>query len=248
MTIVTCPICGNCYRLAQPPLGGQSLCPACRSLVPVAAPPTPSLLSRPPAETPAQNRTILAEPEPMIRYSCPRCKKALEAPAGFAGQKLNCPGCQQRLQIPQPAALPAAPPLNKTILATEEPPSVGELGPPRVVKMGKPLRIESCRECGVDVSQMRVETCPDCSALLCSDRCYREHRYQVHSSRRRRRPSRDECYRCGCTDRPYAAQTISPAGWVVFAVLLVFFFPLCWIGLLMTETERRCPDCRARLD
>ncbi|HJT78209.1 MAG TPA: hypothetical protein VJ739_13480 [Gemmataceae bacterium] len=46
----------------------------------------------------------------MIRYACPRCKAVLESPDRKAGQKVHCPGCGQRLQIPLP-------PRNRTVLA-----------------------------------------------------------------------------------------------------------------------------------
>jgi DNA-directed RNA polymerase subunit RPC12/RpoP len=46
----------------------------------------------------------------VIRFSCPRCKSVLEAPDHQGGDKIECPKCQQRLQIPFP-------PRNKTILA-----------------------------------------------------------------------------------------------------------------------------------
>jgi DNA-directed RNA polymerase subunit RPC12/RpoP len=62
---------------------------------------------------------MLAEPEPLIRYTCPRCLKPLEAPVSSAGQKSHCRECSQRLQIPQPYA-PPPPAINKTILAVEE--------------------------------------------------------------------------------------------------------------------------------
>ncbi|MBM4070852.1 MAG: hypothetical protein FJ271_18135 [Planctomycetes bacterium] len=47
----------------------------------------------------------------MIRYTCPRCSILLESPDDQSGQKVFCPKCQQKLQIPEP-------PRNKTILAT----------------------------------------------------------------------------------------------------------------------------------
>jgi hypothetical protein len=37
------------------------------------------------------------------------------------------------------------------------------------------------------------------------------------------------------------------AGWIVFVVLLLFFFPLCFLGLLVREEYEVCADCRARL-
>jgi hypothetical protein len=46
----------------------------------------------------------------MIRFSCPTCKKVLQGTAQQGGQKIACPGCGQRLQIPTPR-------LDKTVLA-----------------------------------------------------------------------------------------------------------------------------------
>src|SRR5262249_36296466 len=131
------------------------------------------------------NRTILAQPEPMIRYNCPRCKKSLESPASFAGQKLNCPDCNQRLQIPKPPASLAAPPVNKTILATlDAPPSPASAGAamapaaltqtpapsePPVAELAPEQHPEHCLECGADLgNRARAQSCPDCAAQLCS--------------------------------------------------------------------------------
>ncbi len=41
---------------------------------------------------------------------------------------------------------------------------------------------------------------------------------------------------------------ISVAGWIVFAVLLLFCFPLFWIGLLIKEEYRSCYECGVRID
>src|SRR5712692_8586787 len=46
----------------------------------------------------------------MLRFMCPRCKSILESPEQKAGDKVSCPKCQQRLQVPIPA-------LSKTVLA-----------------------------------------------------------------------------------------------------------------------------------
>lgn len=40
---------------------------------------------------------------------------------------------------------------------------------------------------------------------------------------------------------------ISTTGWIVFAVLLVVFFPLFWIGLLIKEDVWVCQACHARI-
>jgi hypothetical protein len=54
------------------------------------------------------------------------------------------------------------------------------------------------------------------------------------------------CSNCGNTYLPRAERRISTAGWVTFAVLLVFFFPLFWIGLLIKEDVLVCQVCGAR--
>jgi hypothetical protein len=54
---------------------------------------------------------------------------------------------------------------------------------------------------------------------------------------------RFRCPRCGSEEPPWVVRQISAAGWVLFALLLVFFFPLCFIGLLITETKRVCRHC-----
>lgn len=40
---------------------------------------------------------------------------------------------------------------------------------------------------------------------------------------------------------------ISTAGWIVFAVLLVTFFPLFWIGFLIKEDVKICQICNFKL-
>jgi DNA-directed RNA polymerase subunit RPC12/RpoP len=275
-----CPTCGHVCRLPDGDSQSEVLCPACRSLFSRAAQPAqppPSLLDRAPragAAPPgaAPNRTLLAEPEAIVRYTCPRCKQSLESPASSAGQKLNCPGCGQRLQVPQPSTPPPAP-INKTILATEETASPVTAAAPMASPPPAPVpqvlvaldvvderpsrrssersaRRENCLECGTDVTnRSKVQTCSDCGSTFCSSGCYREHRNHAHSRRKKkkRRPERVECPHCDSTARPRTAWVISQSGWVLFVVLLLFFFPLCWIGLLMTEPEYRCTDCGARL-
>lgn len=51
------------------------------------------------------------------------------------------------------------------------------------------------------------------------------------------------CPRCSSQQYPRVSRQISTAGWITFAVLLVTFFPLFWIGLLIKEDVRVCPVC-----
>lgn len=266
-TNARCPSCGHNFRLPADTARQDVRCPSCLAPLPEAPAPS-SLLARAGADEPrlppaGTNRTMLAAPEAMIRYTCPRCSKSLESPVSFAGQKLNCPDCGQRLQIPQPST-PPPPPVNKTVLAKEEAPATAPrstsaaASPPVSVVAVTPVAEppprkaaprETCLECGVDVTQRaRVQTCPDCGSLLCSAACYRDHRYHAHAPKRKKRARPVECHYCGSTALPYQTSVISSGGWVVFVLLLIFFFPLCWIGLLMTESQFKCADCGARLN
>lgn len=51
------------------------------------------------------------------------------------------------------------------------------------------------------------------------------------------------CPRCSSQVVPRMIKKISTTGWIVFAVLLVTFFPLFWIGFLIKEDVRICPVC-----
>jgi hypothetical protein len=55
------------------------------------------------------------------------------------------------------------------------------------------------------------------------------------------------CPFCSNTSPPFERQKVSTGGWVVFAVLLLFCFPLFWIGLLMKEKFRVCSHCNSTL-
>jgi RNA polymerase subunit RPABC4/transcription elongation factor Spt4 len=55
------------------------------------------------------------------------------------------------------------------------------------------------------------------------------------------------CPRCGSQNLPHLERKISAAGWVVFAVLLVVFFPLFWVGFFIKEDVRVCPVCNSRV-
>lgn len=51
------------------------------------------------------------------------------------------------------------------------------------------------------------------------------------------------CPRCNSQLFPRISRQISTAGWIVFAALLITFFPLFWIGFLIKEEVRICPVC-----
>ncbi len=56
------------------------------------------------------------------------------------------------------------------------------------------------------------------------------------------------CPRCSSQLLPRIERKISTPGWVVFALFIVFFFPLFWVGLLIKEDVRVCPVCSLRIN
>ena len=55
------------------------------------------------------------------------------------------------------------------------------------------------------------------------------------------------CPRCSTQLLPQVTKKISSAGWIVFAVLLVAFFPLFWLGFFIKEEVSICPVCNVQL-
>jgi RNA polymerase subunit RPABC4/transcription elongation factor Spt4 len=55
------------------------------------------------------------------------------------------------------------------------------------------------------------------------------------------------CPNCMSQYPPRRERRISTAGWITFAVLLVVFFPLFWIGLLIKEEVQICQTCNSKL-
>jgi hypothetical protein len=186
---VTCPACGQRHRMPESAFGQQVTCPSCsaqfRCEPGSTRPAEPRPAEQPvPVQAAAQVRAAGAGPSPGIRFSCPGCRKPLEAPAQSAGQKVNCPDCGQRLQIPQPSGAPASVPVRVVAApppAAPPPPVKAELIPTAVDEPAPPVRREHCLECGTDITDRpRIQTCPDCGSIFCSAMCYREHRYHAH--------------------------------------------------------------------
>ena len=55
------------------------------------------------------------------------------------------------------------------------------------------------------------------------------------------------CPNCGTNYLPVVERRISQAGWITFALLLVFTFIFFWVGLLMKEDVAICPICKMRV-
>lgn len=87
----------------------------------------------------------------MIRFGCPTCRSVLESPERKAGDKIACPKCGQRLQVP-------APPRNKTVLGTIFPEPSGQFRP-----VDPPVRDPQPQ---ATVANSVSLTCPTCKAVL----------------------------------------------------------------------------------
>lgn len=156
--------------------------------------------------------------ETVIRFSCPTCKAHLSIGAAQGGQKVHCPKCTQKLLVPVP---PLPMPTNKTVL--------GQLddAPPAPPPAPAPAPAPTQPAAPVDV--VMVE--------------------EVQNGRRRESSQHHAaflCPHCGSREKPDRRQEIAPAGWILFAVLVMFFFPLCWLGLFMRETWEVCRSCGRR--
>ena len=41
---------------------------------------------------------------------------------------------------------------------------------------------------------------------------------------------------------------VSSSGWIVFVILLIFFFPLAWVGLLIKKNVYFCLSCNTIIE
>lgn len=56
-----------------------------------------------------------------------------------------------------------------------------------------------------------------------------------------------QCPTCSSQHLPVSQKKISTAGWIVFAALLITFFPLFWIGFFIKEEIMICPVCNNKV-
>jgi hypothetical protein len=161
-----------------------------------------------------------------IFVECPVCAKMLQAPNDAAGKSCRCPLCEAVVTIPLDDAVP--PPLPTAIAASSG-------------------RVTACPTCGKSLTitaelEGACVTCPFCDCEFRSGGSA-----PTEPKRRLRRRRRFRCPYCDSSELPIETRRVSSAGWMLFVIFLLFFLPLFWIGLLITEPETRCYDCRRRL-
>jgi hypothetical protein len=172
----------------------------------------------------------------MMRFACPNCLSKLSAPDGSEGSETQCPKCGTRLRIPGGTPAPAgyqgepAPDLPLERIHGED---RGYLDVP-LERAEERVRREARRSVRARDEER-------------DDRRSRDRRYEDEDEdgddRPRRRRGRYECRFCGSREESVTKQRISAGGWVTFAVLILFCWPLCWIGLLIKEDYQACYDC-----
>ena len=194
-----------------------------------------------------------------IRFACPTCHSVQQAADHQAGTKLPCTKCGQRLLVPgtPPAQektvlgemLPPAPPPVPTTISAPCP------GCERVIQV-QPNEVAltfECARCGTKFvpsggrSPSRA-LAPVEKARLVDDRPRRRRERDDddeddYGRPRRRRRGSFHCPYCDTDRAPIVRKKISTAGWVLFVVLLILCFPLCIIGLFITEDYRECSEC-----
>ena len=92
---------------------------------------------------------------PDIEFACPSCGQTLEAPLELAGEKVDCPSCQEVMVVPQPD--PEEPSLQDVSFGDEQKavPSVEDA----LANADNNLPGEedgSCPECGADMEPEAV--------------------------------------------------------------------------------------------
>jgi hypothetical protein len=185
----------------------------------------------------------------MIRFSCPACGKKCKAPEAFIGKQAKCPRCGQKVCVPRDSGpadqkiigVPPPPspfravPIEETTLDTEFASDAGEGQIPEWIPEVLPAEEFS----PPPVPSDKLESGP-----------YDDEPRPRRSRRSRRWESEEVGFRCPFCQTNYPPQVmsrISTAGWVIFVILLIACFPLCIIGLFITEDYRVCSSCGIKL-
>jgi transcription elongation factor Elf1 len=158
-----------------------------------------------------------------IQVNCPSCGKLLRLPDDVAGKQLHCPSCQNQFKMEAQ---------NGTAESSRRP-------QPREAFQAKsrPNRPSSRAE------DLDEKDRPSRRSSRYDDDDDFDDRPVRRRSSRRNEDRGFACPFCGSSEPPLNRSKISTAGWVVFALLLLLFWPLFWIGLLIKENFRVCAEC-----
>jgi DNA-directed RNA polymerase subunit RPC12/RpoP len=208
-----------------------------------------------------------------MRFSCPSCSQPMQCPDDYAGKKAKCPKCAQKILVPTP---PPTSPIdipgfgqnstNKTTLGKIDtspypqtpatPINIPEFEFDKVDEKPTPPPVPIA----VPVSEVDVDHVDEFEFQPPKKVVRRRNRNDEYDDeddeddgrrnrRSRRQSSRREftCPYCGTNHSPRVRQKISAAGWIVFIILLFFCFPLCIVGIFITEDFRECSSCGIKI-
>lgn len=206
-----------------------------------------------------------------IVVCCPACKVRLTMGDDRAGDRIDCPNCDSPIRIPGPS--PAPPPIPSPPTPAPlppAPPSPKAGGPPieflcphcrsrLTIARKKAGTVVECPRCNGRVTvPTPVEAAPEGILIDEPSPTPPPIDFDTHPvppplppplhddedpTPRRRRPARLQCPYCGSTTKAIIRSEVSTGGWIVFVVLLIVFFPLCWIAGFIRQESRVCRDC-----
>jgi hypothetical protein len=210
---------------------------------------------------------IVSQPSPgcgvslmTIRFDCPVCGHSLKCADEVAGKRVQCTRFAAITTAPVPITHPE-------IVTNDEPPTVApqpKAEPARtniVTTTAAPSPAPPAPSTWQAVEQPTLDGSITAATPVLSARAQVIHPYERddedddHEPRRRNYRSRRHrneggfrCPYCGTDEIPLRQSKISTAGWIVFAVLLLLFWPLFFTGLLMKEEHKVCAECGMKLN
>ena len=78
---------------------------------------------------------------PDIKFKCPRCSQPLEAPEDMLGQLIDCPSCNQAIEVTRPQMRPSGSPINYASLPKNKAQQYAAIGAKAPAEKSIPLAI-----------------------------------------------------------------------------------------------------------